>query len=236
MVALKHIRPRRFLTTVELDLLDFRESTINAFREAGGVYRLACAHTPDCQARERGLRGDDQWRMRGWGEDSDVHRQTKQAQTRAARGEDGQGGGGGRARRRRKVGRQVESVDGTRPQGELLDFGPPACDCREVCIAQIWWDGRVEREAAQVSETREWGKRGEGDVKLRREGVLERLTETSQGLEGKVGQGRMGLLGEDSQRGRPGVDRAGFRVRLQVDGVQPALWKVREKDFSSFRR
>ena len=219
IVALEHICPRRFLATVKLDLFEFREGTVNAFREAGGVYRLSRAHAPDRQTRERCLRGDGQGRMYGRGEDCDVRRETEQGQTRATRGEDGQAGRGGRARWHCEVGRQVESIDGARPQGELLDFGPPARDGREVLIAQVWRDGRVEREAAQAGETGEWGKRREGDVKLGREGVVERLAEASQGFEGKVGQGGVGLFGEDGERGRPGIDGARFRVRLQVDGV-----------------
>jgi hypothetical protein len=86
-----------------------------------------------------------------------------------------------------------------------------------------------------VGETGEWGKCGESDVKFRRGDVVECLAEAGQDLEGKVRQGRVSLFGKDGKRGRPGIDGAGFCVRFHVDGVQPALWKVREKYLSCRR-
>ena len=85
--------------------------------------------------------------MRGFRKGHDVRGETELAQTRATGGKDGQAGGRG-ARLRREVRGQVKGVDGARPQGEFLDFGPPVGDGRQVRVAQVWRDGRVEREAA----------------------------------------------------------------------------------------
>ena len=235
-IALEHISPRRLVAAVKLDLLECRKGAVDALREAGWFYRFVRAHAPDGQACERSLLGHDQGRVSRLGEDRDVHRETELAETRAARGEDGQAGGRG-AGLRREIGGQVKGVDGARPQGELLDFGPPVGDGRQVRVAEVRRDGRVEREAAQVGETGERGEGREGDVELGRRGVVERLTEAGQGLEGKVGQGRMGLLREDGERGRPGIDGAEFQVGFEVHRVQSAaLWgEVGEKNLSCGR-
>ena len=62
----------------------------------------------------------------------------------------------------------------------------------------------------------EAGERGEGrqgEVEFGGEGVVIKcFAETSQGFESQVGQGGVSPFGEDSERGRPGVDGA----RLQV--------------------
>jgi|SRR6266403_4937698 len=95
MIALEHICPRRFfITTLELKLLEFWECTVNAFREAGGVNRLARTHAPDRQAHEHCLRRNGHGRMGERGEDCDVRRETEPAQTRATRGKNCQTGRG----------------------------------------------------------------------------------------------------------------------------------------------
>jgi hypothetical protein len=97
-----------------------------------------------------------------------VHREAEPAQTRALCGE-GREAYGRRAGLHRKVRREVEDLNGTGPEGQFLDFGPPAREGREVAIAQVGRDRRVEYEAAQVDEAREWGERGEREVELGRE-------------------------------------------------------------------
>src|SRR5258708_14394048 len=133
MIALEHICPRCcFITTIKFDLFEFREGTINAFRETGRVDRFARAHAPDSQAREHCLRGNDQGWVCGRGKDCDVRRESEHAQMRTTRSENGQTGGGNGARLHCEECWQVERLDGARPQVELLDLGPPARDGCEI--------------------------------------------------------------------------------------------------------
>ena len=75
-------------------------------------------------------------------------------------------------------------------------------------------------------------------------GLVERLAEDRLGLEGEVGQRRMGLFRQDGERGRPGIDGAELQVGFQVHGAQSAAAavvvvaarrKVREKNLSGRR-
>ena len=80
-------------------------------------------------------------------------------------------------------------------------------------------------------------------------GLVERLAEDRLGLEGEVGQRRMGLFRQDGERGRPGIDGAELQVGFQVHGAQSAVAsaavavvvvvaarrKVREKNLSGRR-
>ena len=100
-----------------------------------------------------------------------------------------------------------------------------------------------------MGETGERGEGREGDVELWGQvGLVERLAEDRLGLEGEVGQGRMGLFRQDGERGRPGIDGAELQVGFQVHGAQSAVAsaavavvvvaarrKVREKNLSGRR-
>ena len=75
-------------------------------------------------------------------------------------------------------------------------------------------------------------------------GLVERLAEDRLGLEGEVGQRRMGLFRQDGERGGPGIDGAELQVGFQVYGAQSAAAavvvvaarrKVREKNLSGRR-
>jgi hypothetical protein len=146
-VPLKHVNPRCFVARVELDPLKSRKGAVDALREAGRVYRLTRAHAPDRQTCKRSLRGHDEGWVCRLRKGHDVRGERELAETRAARGEDGQASGRC-ARPRREVRGEVKGADGARPQGEFLDFGPPVGDGRQVRVAQVWRDGHVEREAA----------------------------------------------------------------------------------------
>ena len=186
-VILEDVRPRRVVAAVKLDFLESRECAVYAFRDAGGIDPLANAHAPDRQMGEHRVGGHDQGRVgRRW-QSPDVHREAEPAQTRALCGERREASGR-RAGLHGKVRREVEHLDGTGPEGQFLDFEPPARDGREVAIAQVGRDRRVEYEAAQVDETREWGERSEREMELGREGgcVVKGLAEAGQDFEGKI--------------------------------------------------
>ena len=167
----------------------------------------------------------------------DVHREVKPTQTRTLAGESRETGGG-RAGLRGEVRREVKDFNGTRPEGQLLDFRPPGRDRGEVRIAKVGRDGCVEYEAMEVDEARKRGERGEREMELGREGgVVEGLAETGEDFEGQICQGGMCPFGEDGKRRCPRIDGTRLKVGLQVQRAQFACWKVREKRLGgSWRR
>ncbi len=175
-ITFEDVRPRCLVAAVKLDLLESRECAVYAFCDASRVNRLAHPHASNRQTGKCQMGGYDLRRVCGWGQHRDVHREAELAQTRALCREDREAGGG-RAGLCREIRGEVEHFHRAGPKRQFLDLRPPARDGREVGVAQVGRDGCVEYEAAQVGEEGKWGERGEREVQLWGEGVVERLAE-----------------------------------------------------------